>query len=267
MKYFILLLMILMLTVSNGFAKKGGGFKSPLRKSTGFKKPQKKKQPSVNFKKPKAVQKKTVTDQGAGFKKPTTKAVTNKGTGFKKPATKDGTVVKKNEGKGFNKPKATPKKNKGAGFKKPSKKQIKANKAANKKYGNRKKASKKARADLAKKNRYTRKTPPARRPSHIPQNVTINNRSYGTSYGMFPGGGYGYGYMNPLTGLFCAMAANQMIVNDQYMAQNGYGAWGAQRQVYHSNSGGLGFLYFIIGMCLVVVVGVFVYKQFNKSGD
>jgi len=182
--------------------------------------------------------KRTVTKKAA---KPKPKSTVAK----KKVAPKPKTVAKKKSAMPTKKPA------KGSrAEKKLNKKMAKTDKAAAAKYGNRKNAKKAYSKDLAKKNSYKSKTPPAKRPDHIPQNVTINNVNVGTSYGMLPGGMYGYGYMDPVSNMFMALSAHHMMVDYHQMRMAGYGHYGIDGQpiVYHSSSAGL-----IIGIVFGVI--------------
>jgi hypothetical protein len=109
------------------------------------------------------------------------------------------------------------------------KKQAKAiasqNNNAAKTYGSKANAEKAFREKLSTSNKYTSPTPPAVRPANIPQTIVINNTSVSPSYGMLPGGHYGYGYYDPMTNMMVALAANQMMVDNAMMRQSGYGQW------------------------------------------
>lgn len=84
---------------------------------------------------------------------------------------------------------------------------------------------------LAKNNKYNSPTPPSQRPEHIPQNVTVNNTTVNTSYGMLPGGYYGYGYMDPIIGTMVALAAHDMMVTNAMLRNHGYGTYSASGAV------------------------------------
>jgi hypothetical protein len=72
---------------------------------------------------------------------------------------------------------------------------------------------------------------------------------------MFPGGGYGYGVYDPLTHVFMALTAHQMVVNDMAMMEAGYGRWGQDgRPVDVHHNSGVTFLYILIGIVIVVVI-------------
>jgi hypothetical protein len=146
-----------------------------------------------------------------------------------------------------------------------SKKKAKAyasqNKAAAKKYGTKKKAESAYREKLASKNKYNSPTPPSTRPDYVPQSVTINNTHVNTSYGMLPGGYYGYGYMDPITHTMVALAAHHMMVDDMRMMQAGYGQWDSTGRpiIYRSSTGAI-----VIGVIvLLVIIGVIIAISFS----
>lgn len=130
------------------------------------------------------------------------------------------------------------------------------NNAAAKKYGNKKNAEKAFREKMSSQNKYTSSTPPSKRPDYVPQNVTINNTHVSTSYGMLPGGGYGYGYMDPTTHMFCALAAHQMIVNDAMLMNHGYGSYGPGGQPVMMSTGAsiAMIIIWIIVACVVIAL-------------
>lgn len=131
--------------------------------------------------------------------------------------------------------------------------------AAAKKYGNKKTASKAYKEKLASSNKYDSPTAPSKRPESIPQNVTINNTSINTSYGMFGGGGYGYGYMDPMTHLFIAVAANQMMVDSHRMRMAGYGNWGAGGQpIVYTPTSPLAVLFWILVVFGIIGAVIFI---------
>lgn len=80
---------------------------------------------------------------------------------------------------------------------------------------------------LASQNQYKSSTPPPSRPEYVPQNVTVGGSSVPTTYGMLPGGYYGYGYMDPVTGSMMALAAHDMMVTNAMLRTHGYGTYGA----------------------------------------
>ncbi len=91
-----------------------------------------------------------------------------------------------------------------------------------KKYSSKKDAENAARKDLLKKNTYTSSKAPSTRPSHVPNSVTRNGRSYDVDYHPMPGGGYGYGYRDPTSGLIISLLAADMIMDAAYMRNHGY---------------------------------------------
>jgi hypothetical protein len=83
-----------------------------------------------------------------------------------------------------------------------------------------------------------------------------------TSYGGFPGGGFGYGYM--MGGMFCAMQPRHMMVSDNYMMNNGYGTWGTHRGAA-SNGFDVIMLLIVFGFIAVMIVGgMFVARRMEK---
>lgn len=133
-------------------------------------------------------------------------------------------------------------------------------KQAFKKYKNKKEATTAYKKELASKNKYDKPTPPKERPKHIPQNVTINNQQVNVSYGGFPGGGYGYGYMDPITNAFVTLAITDMIVDSHMMRQAGYGSWqanGMPHREYIGPPAGVIFLSIfgsIVGLVVVIII-------------
>ena len=83
----------------------------------------------------------------------------------------------------------------------------------------------KADAEVAYKNKlaaeatqYKSSTPPATRPSDVPQYVSNNGQRINVTYNHYGSGGYGYGYYSPTTHLFVALVAADMILNAQRQA-------------------------------------------------
>jgi hypothetical protein len=109
------------------------------------------------------------------------------------------------------------------------------NKTAAATYGSKSKAEQAFREKMAASNSYNTSTPPAVRPATVPQSVTINNTSINTSYDRLPNGGYAYGYTDPTTHLFIALAASQMMVNSSVMAESGYGHWRDDGRPYNDS--------------------------------
>lgn len=139
------------------------------------------------------------------------------------------------------------------------KKQAKAiasqNNVAAKTYGSKANAEKAFRDKLSASNDYTSPTPPTVRPTNIPQTVVINNTSVSSSYGMLPGGHYGYGYYDPMTHMMVALAANQMMVDNAMMRQSGYGQWddsGRPVIVHESSPASAVALVIIIGVVAII---------------
>jgi hypothetical protein len=139
------------------------------------------------------------------------------------------------------------------------KKQAKAiasqNNVAAKTYGSKANAEKAFRDKLSASNDYTSPTPPAVRPTNIPQTVVINNTSVSSSYGMLPGGHYGYGYYDPMTHVMVALAANQMMVDNAMMRQSGYDQWddsGRPIIVHESSPASAVALVIIIGVVAII---------------
>jgi hypothetical protein len=125
-----------------------------------------------------------------------------------------------------------------------------SNKAAVKKYKSKAEAEQACRQKLASSNSYASPTPPAVTPSHVPKTIIINNNPAPTSYGAFPGGGYGYGYYNPITNAFVALAVADMIVDHNTLQNSGYGRWRDDgRPVQQTSAAGA-----IIGIFVVLLV-------------
>jgi hypothetical protein len=139
------------------------------------------------------------------------------------------------------------------------KKQAKAiasqNNVAAKTYGSKANAEKAFRDKLSASNQYNTSTPPAVQPTNIPRTIIINNTSVPSSYGMLPGGHYGYGYYDPMTHVMVALAANQMMVNNSMMRESGYGQWddsGRPIIVHESNPASAIALVIIIGVVAII---------------
>jgi hypothetical protein len=139
------------------------------------------------------------------------------------------------------------------------KKQAKAiasqNNVAAKTYGSKANAEKAFRDKLSASNQYNSPTPPAVQPASIPRTIVINNTSVSSSYGMLPGGHYGYGYYDPMTHMMVALAANQMMVDNAMMRQSGYGQWddsGRPVIVHRSSPASAVALVIIIGIVAII---------------
>lgn len=150
--------------------------------------------------------------------------------------------------------------------KKMSKQAAVKNKAAHKKYGNKKAATAAYRKKLTSGNKYTSATAPKTRPKHIPQTTTVGGKTVNVTYNSFGGGGYGYGYMDPTTGVFMALAANQMMVNSAMMSQAGYGQWNANGTPYvapvvvQRTYDPMGWIWGLIGFVIVIALIAVVVK-------
>jgi len=146
------------------------------------------------------------------------------------------------------------------------KKQAKAiasqNKVAATKYGSKTNAEQAFRDKLYASNRYNTPTPPAVQPASVPRTIIINNTSVSPSYGILPGGYYGYGYMDPMTHVMVALAANQMMVNNSMMRESGYGQWGDDGRpvIVHDSSPVTGIVYILIILGVVALV-IFVVRK------
>ena len=79
------------------------------------------------------------------------------------------------------------------------------------------------RTNLASSNKYSTATPPATRPANIPEKVTVGGSNVTVVYNQMPGGGYGYGYTDPMTHMFVSLAATHMMVDAMAMNNHGYG--------------------------------------------
>lgn len=100
-------------------------------------------------------------------------------------------------------------------------------KTAASKYTSKKQAELAYRQSLISKNKYTSATPPSTRPTYVPSSVTVSGRPTTVIYHSVPGGGYGYGYMDPLTHAFVTLAVADMIMDAHEMRNAGYGNWDA----------------------------------------
>lgn len=137
--------------------------------------------------------------------------------------------------------------------KKLNKKMASTDKAAASKYGTKAKAESEYKSKLVSGNKYTSATAPTTRPTHIPQNVMVGGTRYNSVYGGYPGGGYGYGYYDPM-GLFIAMTASQMMVDAHQMRMAGYGRWDASGQPIVYRPAPVGW-YVFIGILIVAMIG------------
>lgn len=136
------------------------------------------------------------------------------------------------------------------------------NNAASQRYGSRTNASAAYSRQLASRNSYTSATAPTTRPRHIPATTSVGGRNVNVSYNVLPGGGYGYGYISPTTGLFVALAANQMYVNNAMLASAGYGSYNANGQpqtVVYRDGPGAGFIILMI-ILVFGVIGIIAWK-------
>jgi len=100
-------------------------------------------------------------------------------------------------------------------------------KEAFKKYSNKSQATDAYKESLAKNSTYTNSTAPTQRPSHIPEKITQNGQPVNVTYNVLPGGGYGYGYMDPVTMAFIALTPRYYVVDPYAMRSAGYGQWDA----------------------------------------
>ena len=138
------------------------------------------------------------------------------------------------------------------------------NTAAAKKYGNKANAAKAYKTDEAKKHSsYTSPNPPSTRPASIPQTVVVAGYpSCSVGYYPFGGGLYGYGYMDPLTRMYIAVSASQMIANDMALESAGYGHYGPTgAPVVYRSSNGVYILFSIIGICVIIAIIVAVKRE------
>jgi hypothetical protein len=135
-----------------------------------------------------------------------------------------------------------------------------SNKEAVKKYKSKAEAEQAYRQKLASSNSFTSATPPTTTPSYVPKTVIINNNPAPTSYGAFPGGGYGYGYYSPITNAFVALAVTDMMIDHAALQNNGYGRWRDDgRPVQEASPIGA-----IIGIIIVLIVIGFVIFALRK---
>lgn len=75
------------------------------------------------------------------------------------------------------------------------------------------------RSKLVTQSTYTSPTPPAMQPSYVPHTVVNNGHTVNVIYHQMPGGGYGYGYYNPMTNAFVALAATEMVLDAQRQSE------------------------------------------------
>lgn len=100
-------------------------------------------------------------------------------------------------------------------------KKVTSNKST-KRFSSKKEAETAARKSLIQKNSYTSSKPPTKRPEYVPSTVSRNGRSYDVKYYPMPGGGYGYGYRDPTSGLIVSLLAADMIMDAAMMNRYGY---------------------------------------------
>ena len=206
---------------------------------------------------------------GSSFRRSTSKSFSKKTTTKKTVAPKK----TRTDNKSTIKKKASTKKPKAVSKNKMDKKQTKAmrskNTAAAKKYGNKKTAAKAYKTDMVKKNNYSSSTAPKTRPANIPQTVVIaGNPGIAVGYHSF-GGYYGYGYMDPVTQVYMALATQHMLVNDMAMQRGGYGHWNANgAPVVYRDRGALAIVLWafiiIIGLGVIIFICVNASKMFRK---
>lgn len=171
---------------------------------------------------------------------------TRKTVAPKKTRTDNKSIIKK---------KTSTKKPKAVSKSKMDKKQTKAmrskNTAAAKKYGNKKTAAKAYKSDMVKQNNYSSSTAPKTRPANIPQTVVIaGTPGIAVGYRSF-GGYYGYGYMDPVTQVYMALATQHMLVNDMAMQRAGYGHWNANgTPIVYRNTGA------VVLWALIIIIGL-----------
>ena len=109
---------------------------------------------------------------------------------------------------------------------------------------------------LAKQSTYTSSIPPTQKPSYIPENITSNGRPVNVTYNVYPDGRYGYGYVDPTTMLFVALASDHYRVDSYEMRNAGYGQWDNTGKpiVVHHRSYGLIIFFTILGIIVIVFV-------------
>src|SRR4030042_3310284 len=129
---------------------------------------------------------------------------------------------------------------------------------AAKKYGDKKTATVEDQKKMAASNSYKSPTPPSVRPAYVPQTVIIGGGAP-LSVGYYPiGGVYGYGYMDPVTSMYVALAGNQMIADNAAMRTAGYGNWNADgTPVRYSNP--MAIISWLIGtMFVLAIIGIII---------
>jgi len=220
-RLYVFLVAITLVIATDAFSKRGsGGFSSSRSSSSSS---------SRSYSKPAA---KTIPAAKANVKKSkSTKSTLKKSTNTTKPKA----VAKTKMDKKLNKKMAS------------------TDKAAAQKYGTKKSAETAYKTKLLESNKYTSPTAPATRPSHIPQHISVGGNRYASTYGVLPGGGYGYGYYDP-TGIFIAMTAHHMMVDAHQMRMAGYGNWDANGRPIVYRDSGMTIVWTIVGLLLVVVI-------------
>lgn len=191
-----------------------------------------------------------------------TKSVTRTKTPTKRVVKPKKVKKSRTEKKSTIKKTATSKKPKAVSSNKMNRAQTKAmkskNQAAAKKHGNKANATKAYKGDMAKKHTsYKSSTPPATRPASVPRTVVVvaGQPGYNVGYHPFGGGMFGYGYMDPLTGLYVRLAASQMIANDMALQSAGYGHYGTNgAPVVYRNNGMTIFLSIFFGIVFIVII-------------
>ena len=138
-----------------------------------------------------------------------------------------------------------------------------SNNESAKKYGTKANAEKAFREKMANSNKFTSSTPPSTKPDYVPQNVTINNTSVNTRYDRFSDGSYGYGYYDPMTHMFMALAVNQMIVDDMVLRNHGYGVYNENGRPVHVSTG-MSTGSAIIIIFVIIVLGIVVYVVLTR---
>jgi hypothetical protein len=149
-----------------------------------------------------------------------------------------------------------------ASDKKMSKMMAQKNNDAAKKYGSKQAATQAYSQKLASQNKYSSPTPPSQRPTYVPSTTNVGGKPVNVTYNRYPGGGYGYGYYDPMTHAFIALAATQMIVSASDLEHHGYGHYSntGAPVVVHSGPSALGIIFSLFGIAVLIVILVLIVR-------
>ncbi|MDD5649802.1 MAG: hypothetical protein PHF86_05180 [Candidatus Nanoarchaeia archaeon] len=118
---------------------------------------------------------------------------------------------------------------------------------------------------MANANKFTTPTAPTTTPDYIPKTVVYNGSSVPVTYGQLPGGGYGYGRVDPTTNMLVALVAADMIADNMTMAHHGYGEWDNYgKPIRHTPVSGTAVLItFLVIIGVIVCAAIFLRKKFS----